>query len=232
MNQISFQNVNQTSTAAVCPVGQAAQTPDGRRWVYVQASVAFSAGHVAVPNAVTAVGTTISSSTDSQGRIVYITKASAGWTPGQFAEGTVYISAGAAIGSVAKVRNNTADTLELYPENALSTALNGSSTMSIWTQYAVRKAVVTSKVQNATGIPQVAFAINEYGWVLTRGLGVVISTTATLTAGTNLTTGGATAGEAIVGVTATGSFDAQSIATTVVSSATASTGVLAFVNLY
>lgn len=232
MNQITMQNVYQTTTSPVATLGQRAQTPDGRQWVYIQSGVALSAGHIVVPAAVTAVGTTITSSTDTSGRIVFITKASAGWTPGAFAEGTVYISAGGAIGQVAKIRGNTTDTLELYPENALTTALTGASTMSIWTQNVVRKSVVTTKIQNATGVVQTAFNANEYGWALTRGLGVIISTSATLTAGTNLTTGGSTAGEALVGVTATGPFDAQNIAVTVVSSTTASTGVLAFINIY
>lgn len=232
MNQISLQNVYQTSATAIVAVGQRAQTPDGRMWIYVQSSVALSAGHIVVPAAITAVGTTITSGVDTSGRIVYITKASAGWTVGQFADGTVYISAGGAIGQVAKIKTNTTDTLELYPENALTTALTGSSTMSIWTQNIVRKSVVTTKIQNATGVVQTTFAANDYGWVLTRGIGVIISTSATLTAGTNLTTGGSTAGEALVGVTATGPFDAQNIAVTVVSSTIASTGVLAFITVY
>ena len=231
MNQISLQNVYQTSTAPIVTLGQRANTPDGRQWVYIQSGVALSAGHIVVPAAVTAVAATITSATDSSGRIVYITKASAGWTAGAFANGVVYISAGGAIGQSAKIKTNTSDTLELHPENALTTALTGTSTMSIWTQHLVRKSVVTTKIQNATGVVQIAFAANEYGWALTRGLGTIISTSATLLAGTNLTTGGTTAGEALVGVTAEGPFNAQNIAVTVVSSTTASTGVLAVINV-
>lgn len=231
MNQITLQNVYQTTTAPVFPIGQRAQTNDGRQWVYIQSSVALSTGHIVVPNAVTAVAATITSSADALGRIVYITKAAAGWTAGAFAGGRILITAGGAIGQTAQIRTNTSDTLELEPDQALTTALNGSSTMSIWTQYVTRKSVVTTKIQNATGVVQCAFAAGEYGWALTRGLGVIISTTASLTAGTNLTTGGSTAGEALVGVTAEGPFNAQNIATTVVSTATASTGVLAFMNI-
>ena len=175
MNCITFQDPYQTSTSPAVSVGQRAVTPDGRKWVYVKASAAIAAGNVAVPAATTSVGTTISSSTDGNGRIVYITKASAGWTAGAFAGGYVHIDGGTGSGQVAKIVDNTPDTLVLASETALTTALSTDSTMEIWTQFLCRKSVVTSKLQNATGIAQTAFAVDEYGWVLTRGIGVVIA---------------------------------------------------------
>src|SRR4051812_19168070 len=95
MNPISFQDVYQTTqNNGPFKLGQRAVTPDGREWVFVKSGVALSTGHCVVPAAVTTVGTTISSSTDALSRIVYITKASAGWTAGQFEDATVHIDNG------------------------------------------------------------------------------------------------------------------------------------------
>lgn len=231
MNQITFRNVKQTTQfQGEFKLGQRAVTPDGREWAYVQASAAISAGHCAVPAAVTSVGTTISSSTDSQGRNIFITKAAAGWTVGQFADGYVHIDNGTGEGQVAKIKDNTVDTLELYPEDALGTALGVTSTMKIWTNHLVRKAVITTRVQNAVGVAQVAFAANDYGWVLTRGMGQIISDTAG-TVGKSLVTGGSTAGEVTIGITAKGGFDEQIVAVCVTASTNVDKGQMAFVCL-
>jgi hypothetical protein len=230
MNQITFANVKQTTTTPYFKLGQRGVTPDGREWAYVQASAAVSAGHLAVPAAVTSVSTTISSSTDALSRIVYITKASAGWTVGAFADGYVHIDNGTGEGQVAKIKDNTVDTLELYPEDALGTALAGTSTMKIWTNHLVRKAVTSTKVQNAVGFAQVAFAANDYGWVLTRGMGVAISDTAG-TIGKSLVSGGSTAGEVTVGTTAKGGFDEQIVAVCVTASTNVDKGQMVFAQL-
>lgn len=230
MNQISFQNVKQTSTVPAFKLGQRAQTPDGREWVYVKASAAWSAGHVVVPAATTSVGTTISSSQDAQGRNVYITKASAGWTVGAFADGYVHIDGGTGTGQVAKIKDNTTDTLELYPEDALGTALSTDSTMEIWTQFLGRKAVITTKIQNATGVSQIAFASADFGWVLTRGIGMVVAGEV-LTAGGSFVTGDDTAGEVVKGTTAKGAFDEQTIGVCINPNSAADVGALVFVTL-
>jgi len=230
MNQITFQNVKDTSTAPVFAIGQRAQTPDGRQWVYVKASAAVVAGNVVVPAATTSVGTTISSSTDSQGRIVYITKASAGWTVGQFAEGSVLIDGGTGTGQVAKIKSNTTDTLELYPDSALSTALDGTSTMEIWTNHLVRKSVVTTKIQNAVGIAQVAFAADDYGFVLTRGVGRVLAGEV-LTVGGSFVTGDDTAGQVVKGTTAKGEFDEQTLGRCLAANSAADVGAMIFATI-
>lgn len=231
MNQVTFQAVSQTTTDPVMPIGQRVVTPDGRQWVYVKATAAFSKGHVVIPAATTSVGTTISSSTDSQSRIVYITKASAGWTVGAYADCFVHIDGGTGSGQVAKIKTNTTDTLELYPDTALSTALSTDSTMEIWQQFNVRKAVVTSKKQNSTGIAQVDFASGDYGFVLTRGQGVVIAGEA-LALGAGFSTGDDTAGEVIKCVTAEGPFDAQCLGTCLNPNSAADLGALVFVSVY
>lgn len=228
--EITFQNVKDTSTGPLFNVGSRAQTPDGREWVYVKASAAVSAGNVVVPAATTSVGTTISSSTDSQGRIVYITKASAGWTINQFAEGAVLIDGGTGTGQVAKIKGNTTDTLELYADSALSTALDGTSTMEIWTNFTVRKAVVTTKIQNAVGIAQVDIAADSYGFVLTRGVGRVIAGEV-LVVGGSFVTGDDTAGQVVKGITAKGEFDEQTLGRCLAANSAADLGAMVFVTI-
>lgn len=220
MNQITFQAVHQTSTAPVAKLGERAITPDGREWVYVKANSALAKGSVAVPDAVTAVDL-VSSSTDAQSRIVYLTKASAGWTVGQFAEGWVVVDDGTGVGQAGRIKTNTADTLELYPEFAFATALAvADSDITIRTMAEVDKAAVTVKIQSAVGIAQVAFAASDYGWLLTDGDGVVLAGEA-LTVGGSFVTGDDTTGQVVKGTTAKGEFDEQTLGFCLVANAAA-----------
>lgn len=230
MNQITFQNVYQTSTSANFNVGQRASTPDGRDWVYVKASAAAAKNAVVVPAAVTSVAATISSSTNNLSQIVYITKAAAGWTAGQFANGWVLIDGGTGTGQTAKIIGNTSDTLQLAPETALTTALSTDSTMKIWTQFLVRSSVITTKIQNATGVTQVAFAQNDFGWVLTRGQGGVLAGEV-LVVGGSCVTGASTIGEVLKGTTAKGTFDEQTIGVCIAANSGADVAALVFVTL-
>lgn len=231
MNQISFQNVYQTTTAPPVAIGQRAMTPDGREWTFVQASTGgLAKGSIAVPVAVTAVDN-VTSSTDAMGRIVYITKASAGWTNGAFTGGNVVVDDGTGVGQQAKIIGNTTDTLQLAPENALTTALSAvDSDITITQVNTVVKALVTSKLQNATGIAQVAFAASDFGWVLTKGVGSVLAGT-TFVVGSDFTTGDDTAGQAIVGVATNGQFDAQSLGRCLVANSAADILALVFVDI-
>ena len=231
MMKINFQDALQTTTAPKASLGQEAQTPDGRIWRYVQdSSAGMTKGHVAIPAAVTAVATTISSSTNASSQIVYITKASAGWTVGAFANGWGLIDLGTVTGQHFRIRTNTTDTLILYPEYALGTALSTDSTMSIYTPYVVRKAVVTTKISNAQGIAQVTFAASEYGWVLRFGPGVVIAGEV-LTVGGSFVTGDDTAGEVVKGTTAKGEFDEQTLGRCLVANSAADLGALVDVDI-
>lgn len=230
MNQISFQNVYQTDTAPAFNIGQRAMTPDGREWTYVRAQSAVAKGLVAVPDGVTAVDL-VSSSTDALGRIVYITKASAGWTVGQFAEGWVVVDDGTGVGQTGKIKTNTADTLELYPETAFTTALAvADSDITIRTPFYVDPAAITSKLQSAVGIAQVSIAAASYGWVLTRGVGTVIAGEA-LTVGASFVTGDDTVGQVLKGTTAKGPFDEQALGIALVANAAADQQTLVFVSI-
>jgi hypothetical protein len=231
MKQISFQAVYQTTTAQdQFKKGERAMTPDGREWVYVKAAGVLAKGSVAVPNAVTAVDQ-CSSSTDNLGRIVYITKASAGWTAGQFEDAIGVVDDGTGVGQTFKIRANTADTLILYPETALTTALSvADSDVTIRTMSLVTKSAITSKLQSAVGIAQTAFAVGEYGWLLTEGDGVVLAGEV-LVVGANFTTGDNTTGQVIKGITAEGPFDAQSLGFCLVANAGADQGALVRVQI-
>ena len=211
MIQISFQSTLQTTTSPALALGTVAQTPDGREYVYVVASSSLVKGSIGVPTAVTAVDL-VSSSTDSQGRIVYITKAAAGWTPGIFEGSYVVVDDGTGVGQTAQIAGNTADTLQLYPAFALTTALAvADSDITITSPARLVRAAVTSKKQLAQGIAQIAFAAGDYGFVLTKGVGTVLAGVALTPVGSNFTTGDDTTGQAILGVATEGPFAAQNL---------------------
>lgn len=232
MNQISFQSVYQTATSPQVAIGQTACTPDGRQWVYVKVTTGTLAkGSVAVPIATTAVDN-VSSSTDALGRIVYITKASAGWTVDAFAGSNVVVDDGTGVGQQAKILGNTADTLQLAPENAFTTALSSAdSDITIFSNWQVQKAAITSKLQNAVAIAQVAFANLEYGWVLTKGIGSVLAGESLTPAGTDFVTGDDTTGQVVKGTTAKGPFDEQALGRVLVPNAAADQLALVFVEI-
>jgi|TARA_R100001530_G_scaffold2201_4_gene3694 hypothetical protein len=221
MNQITFQDVLQTTTVrGAFKLGERATTPDGREWVYVKANSLLALGSIAVPDAVTAVDA-CSSSQDNQSRNRFITKASAGWTVGQFEDAWGVVDDGTGAGQVFKIQTNSVDTLTLYPEYALSTALSVSdSDITIRTMAEVDKAAITSKVQQAVGVAQVAFAASEYGWLLTNGEGGIL-VGEVLTIGAGVTTGDDTTGQGQKAITAEGPFDAQLIGISLVANAAA-----------
>lgn len=211
MVEITFQSVTNTTTAPAFQVGTYGQTPDGREWSYVAVSTGgLQKGGVAVPAAVTAVDN-VTSSTDAMGRIVYITKASAGWTNGAFEGGWVIVDDGTGVGQAGRIIGNTTDTLQLAPEFAFGTALSAvDSDITITQNFLVVKALITSKLQNAVGIAQIAMSAATFGWVLTRGEGVVVAGD-TLVVGAGFTTGDNTTGEVIVSVITEGPLTAQSL---------------------
>lgn len=220
--QITFQDVLQSTTAPAIALGTEGVTPDGRVWNYVAVGTGgLAKGSVAVPTANTAVDQ-VSSSTDSQGRIVYITKASAGWTAGAFADGWVIVDDGTGVGQAGRILTNTTDTLQLYPAYAFSTALSSAdSDITITQNYNVVKSAITSKLQNAVGIAQIAFAASSYGWILTKGEGVVLAGASLTPTGVGFVTGDDTTGQVVLATTAKGTFDEQSLGRVLVVNAAA-----------
>lgn len=226
MNQISFQNVYQTITqGGEFKLGQRAMTPDGRMWVFVKASGAVGKNLIAIPNTVTS-ASLVSSATDNQGRIVYLTQAAATWTAGQFQDGIGLVNAGTGTGQGFKIRTNSATVITLYPETALTTALAvGSSGIAIQTMNQVLIAAVTSKIQMVVGATQTAFALADYGWLLTEGDGTVVAGEV-LVVGGDFVSGAATAGEVLKGTTAKGGFDEQNLGFCIVANSGGDLGAL------
>lgn len=210
MNQVSFQNVYQTITQrGEFKLGQRAVTPDGREWQFVTATT-LAKGSVAVPATVTT-SDLWSSSTDSQGRIVYLARAANAFTIGAFEEAIGVVDQGTGVAQTFKIRTNSATVLTLYPETALTTALAvADSDLTFIGMSNVVKAAVTSKIQMAQGIAQVAFVSGDYGWILTGGDGCVLAGEV-LVVGASFVTGDDTTGQVLKGTTAKGAFDEQTL---------------------
>jgi hypothetical protein len=231
MNTISFQSVYNTTTArGQFKLGERASTPDGREWQYIKANTAIANSLIAVPNGVTSADLW-SSSTDNQGRIVYLTRAASSMTVGAFEDAIGVVDDGTGRGQTFKVKTNSATTVTLYPETALTTALAvADSDLTLMTMSECDPAAITSKVQMAQGAPQVSLAQNDFGWVLTNGDGRAIPGN-TLVVGAGFTTGDDTVGQVIVGVTATGPYDAQNLGYAIVANAAADIGALVRYNI-
>ena len=230
MNRITFQNVYDSSTTANFKIGERGYTPDEREWYYIKAQTEVTANTAVVPDGVTAVDT-VSSSQDNQGRNVFITEASAGWTIGQFADGIGVIDDGTGVGQIFKIRTNDATTLTLYPETALTTALSVvDSDLTIRTMALVDMAAITVDIQSCVGITQILIAASSYGWVLTNGDGGVFAGEA-LTIGAGFKTGDDTIGYVKKAVTAEGAFDFQNLGFALVANASADQNTLVRVNI-
>lgn len=232
MLKISFQDAFQTTTAqGQVKVGQRAFTPDGSEWTYAKAGGAIAAFKVAIPNADVAFDTA-SSSTDNQGRIVYITEASAGWTVGAYANYWGVVDDGTGVGQTFRVKSNSIDTLELYPEYALSTALavaDSDITLSAGPA-SVIIAAITSKIQNSIGAAQAAFASGDYGFLLSKGYGSVFAGEV-MTKGAGFTTGDDTTGQVINNDATESAVTAQILGRTLVANAGADQRILGFFNV-
>jgi len=232
MVRISFQDALQTSTVPQAILGGKSNTPDGSTWQYVKLNEACSLGHVVSPIANVGVDT-VSSSANAAGDVVYITEASAGWTVGAYANAWLVVDDGTGAGQVAKIKTNTTDTLELYPEWALSTDLSvvdSDITISLVNTLS-EKVPITVKTTLCNGAAQVAFAQYDYGWVLAKGPGIAISGTIAMTALKSFTPGDDTEGEVIIATTAEGDFNAFTLGYSLAANTTADKGFLAMMGI-
>ena len=220
MNQISLQNVYETSSQANFKLGERAQTPDGRQWVYVRAQAAVLKGYLATPYSL-AVTDVTSSSTDTLGRIVFINKSGAFVATNYFADGIGIVHGGTGAGQVFKIRSNTANQIEIDPATALGTALDSTSDVTLVASGYVGPTPASDKVSKCVGCAQVSISTGDYGWLLTNGDGVVNVLGTALVAGKGFTPGETTtAGNPLPAVTATGPFDAQNLGFCLVSAGT------------
>jgi hypothetical protein len=144
----------------------------------------------------------------------------------------VLVDDGTGEGQVAKIKTNTADTLELYPQWALTTALSVTDSDIFISRYntSTEKSAITDKAQNAIGIAQVAFAANDYGWFLRQGVGIVIAGEV-LTVDLSFVTGDDTEGQVLKGTAAKGPFDEQALGTVLAANSTVDKGALVKVGI-
>ena len=226
MNTISFQSVYQTITArGEAKLGQRASTPDGREWQFVKNGSTIANGNIVVPATVTSTDLW-SSSTDQQGRIVYLTRAASTMTVGAFEDAIGVVDDGTGVGQTFKIRTNDATTLTLYPETALGTALAvADSDLTFIGMSDVVIAAVTSKVQMTQGAFQCAAVSGDYGWILTEGDGRAVAGEA-LVVGKSFVSGDDTTGQVVKGTTAKGGFDEQELGYAIVANAAADQGAL------
>lgn len=226
MNPISFQSVYQTITArGEFKLGQRAVTPDGREWQFVSNGSTIANGNIVVPAAVTSADLW-SSSTDSQGRIVYTTRAASSMTVGAFEDAIGVVDDGTGVGQTFKIRTNSATQLTLYPETALTTALAvADSDLTFIGMSKVVIAAVTDKVQMTQGAFQCAAASGDYGWILTNGDGRAIAGEV-LVVGKGFVSGDDTTGQVLKATTAKGPFDEQNLGYAIVANAAADQGTL------
>jgi hypothetical protein len=176
MREITFQKALEQSDVPMAKLGEKAVTADGRAWRYVKANEALSLGHALTRTANVDVDT-VASSTDGDGDIVYITEASAGWTVGAYENAYGLVDDGTNEGQFFKVETNSTDTLKLYKDFKLTTALTvaAADDIVLVLPFLAEKAAITTINQIPLGVAQKAFTTKYYGWVLERGPGLVIA---------------------------------------------------------
>lgn len=171
MQNINFQDVFDTPTAPQSKLGAVGQTPDGRLWKYLYATEAITK-YMAVARPANTDVDTVSSSANGSSQTVYITESSAGWTVGAYQDHWMIVNSGTGVGQIGKIKDNTADTLELYTDYALSTSLAvADSDILIIHENDAEKMPITNQYAHVQGVAQVTFASADYGWFLIRGLG-------------------------------------------------------------
>ncbi len=236
MRLITFQAPYQTATAAIAKLGEEAVTPDGRAWKYVQATHTASAvGGLMTPDASslyqgTLAAGTLTASANPVGQVVYLTYSTGGLTAGALEDSWLYLYIGTGEGQLMKVKTNSATVIEVYPGYALAaiTTIDATTGAKFWCPCRVTPSLVTTQTQIITGVAQVAFAINDYGWALIRGHGTVLGSS--FTTGVGIGPGGATAGFGLINTTAKGTFDQSFVGTTVIASNDSSKQNFVFVN--
>lgn len=230
MKSITFQSVFDTPTVKMSNMNELGQTPDGRIWEYLYATEAITK-HMVVSNPANTTVATVSSASNGASQKVYITEATAGWTVGAYADHWVAVNTGTGTGQVGKIKTNTTDTLELYVDYALATALAvADSGIAIQHQPDAEKVPITTLITPLKGVAQVSFASGDYGWFLKRGIGGVLAGEA-ITINETLTAGDDTEGTAEIGNTAEGLFDSNYIGRCLVANSAADLAALVDVNI-
>lgn len=230
MKNITFQSVFDTPTVKMANMNEHGQTPDGRIWEYLYATEAITK-HMVVSNPANTTVTTVSSASNGDSQVVFITEASAGWTVGAYQDHWVAVNTGTGTGQIAKIKDNTADTLELYTNYALSTALAvATSGIAIRHEPDAEKVPITTLVTPLKGVAQVSFASGDYGWFLKRGIGGVLAGEA-ITINVTCGPGDDTEGTVEICDTTQGLFDTAVVGRCLVANSAADLAALVDINI-
>ena len=192
---ISFQQLLAASSVSKATLGGLYTDPHGNTWQYGQDSgSASTSGFLQAPAAAVAVDT-VSSSTNGQGLIVFITDNASSFTAGAHNDDYVLVDEGTGAGQVARIKTNSATTLELYEEYALGTALSvADSDVTVVRPYKLRTAP-TGVLGDASGVVQCTQTASYYVWTLKNGVGRGVINGGTVATASNLSPSAATAGE-------------------------------------
>jgi len=220
-----------TPTVKMGRLNEEGQTPDGRVWEYLQATEGVSQ-YMVVSNPANLDVDTVASSTNNAGQSVFITEGAAGWTEGAYQDHWFLVDDGTGEGQLGKIKDNTADTLELYVDYALSTALTVAGVSDIVIRhYPDAEMVATGTlITPLRGVAQVAFLTSDYGWFLKRGIGGVLAGEV-ITINTTLTAGDDTEGTAEIGDASSGLYDDNYIGRCLVANTSADKAALVDINI-
>ena len=228
MNNITFQSIFDTPTAPLARLNSKGMTQDGRVWEYLLTTEAVSQ-YMTVSSPANLDVDTVSSSQNGNSQNVFITEASAGWTVGAYQDHWVIVDSGTGVGQVAKIKDNTADTLELYVDYKLATALAvADSDIVIRHEPDAEMVAITVLITPVKGVAQVAFASGDYGYFLTQGIGGVLAGEA-ITINTTASPGDDTEGTLEITDTTQGTFDANTVARCLAANDTADKAFLGYV---
>lgn len=231
MKQITFQSVFDTPSVKQATLNSVAQTPDGRVWKYLYATEAITK-HMVVSRPANTTVTTVSSSQNGKSQNVYITEASAGWTVGAYQDHWVAVNTGTGTGQLAKIKDNTTDTLELYEDYALATALSvADSGIAIVHEPDAEKVPITNTDTPLQGVAQATFASGDYGYFLIRGIGGVLGGAA-MTISKTITPGDDTEGTAIVSTNGADVYDVSLVGRVLVANSAADLAAIVDVNIW
>jgi len=231
MKLITFQSVFDTPTVKLGNMNEQGQTPDGRIWEYLKTTEAIESKGMIVSNPANLDVDTVVSSQNGAGQSVFVTEAAAAWTVGAYADHWFLVDDGTGEGQFAKIKDNTVDTLELYTDYALATALLvATSDIVIRHEPDAEKVAITALITPLKGVAQVAFAASDYGWFLKRGIGGVL-VGEVITINTTISAGDDTEGTGEIADTGQGLFDANYVGRCLVANTTADLCCLADINI-
>lgn len=179
MRLLNFQDVLTAQTTPEAVLGEVGQLPDGRQFKYVRFNAITAQAQLLIPMANTAVTNITATSANGAAQTVFIEESGAAWTVGQFQNAFGLVSGGTGSGQFFKIKDNTVDTLELYPEYRIRTALDTTSDLILVRPNLVRLGPGDSLLAPSTGFYQgfTATVANDYGWVQNRGIGCVLPDT-------------------------------------------------------